>query len=158
MSATIVEALVEGGKATPGPPLGPALGPLGVNIKLVVDKINEVTQDFQTMKVPVKIVVQADRTFDIEVGIPPTSALLAREAGVEKGSGEAGTESPGDLTMESIVKVAKMKKERMLAASPRAAVKEVLGTVVSAGYTVEGRTPQEIQGAIDKGEFDALFS
>ena len=110
MSATSIEALVEGGKATPGPPLGPALGPLGVNVKAIVDKINEVTKDFTGMKVPVTIIIQLDKTYDIEVGVPPTSALLAKEAGVEKGSGTAGTEVPADIKMNSIIKVAKMKE------------------------------------------------
>jgi large subunit ribosomal protein L11 len=158
MSATTVEALVEGGKASPGPPLGPALGPLGVNIKAIVDKINEATKTFAGMKVPVSVIVQADKTFEIEVGIPPTSALLAKEAGVEKGSGTAGTEATADLKMESVVKVAKMKLNVMLAFTLKNAVKEVLGTAVSAGYTVEGRSPQEIQTAIDEGEYDSLFS
>lgn len=158
MSATTVEALVEGGKASPGPPLGPALGPLGVNIKAIVDKINEATKSFAGMKVPVSVIVQADKTFEIEVGVPPTSALLAKEAGVEKGSGAAGTEPPADLKMESVVKVAKMKLDVMLAFTLKSAVKEVLGTAVSAGYTVEGGSPQEIQKAIDEGEYDSLFS
>ncbi|MFX0113620.1 MAG: 50S ribosomal protein L11 [Candidatus Hodarchaeota archaeon] len=158
MSATTVEALVEGGKASPGPPLGPALGPLGVNIKAIVDKINEATKSFAGMKVPVSVIVQADKTFEIEVGIPPTSALLAKEAGVEKGSGTAGTEPAADLKMESVVKVAKMKLDVMLAFTLKSAVKEVLGTAVSAGYTVEGSSPQEIQKAIDEGEYDSLFS
>ncbi|MFQ5979179.1 MAG: 50S ribosomal protein L11 [Candidatus Heimdallarchaeota archaeon] len=158
MSATTVEALVEGGKANPGPPLGPALGPLGVNIKAIVDKINETTKDFAGMKVPVSVIVQEDKTFEIEVGVPPTSALLAKEAGVEKGSGEAGTEPAADLKMESIIKVAKMKQNTMLAFTLKNAAKEVLGTAFSAGYTIEGRSPQEIQQAITAGEFDSLFS
>lgn len=158
MSATTIEALVEGGKASPGPPLGPALGPLGVNIKAIVDKINETTKTFAGMKVPVTVVVQSDKSFEIEVGVPPTSALLAKEAGVEKGSGEAGTEPAGDLTMESIVKVAKMKQNTMLAVTLKMAVKEVLGTAVSAGYTIESRSPQEVQKAVDEGEYDSLLS
>lgn len=158
MSTTTVEALVEGGKANPGPPLGPALGPLGVNIKAIIEKINETTKDFAGMKVPVSVIVQADKTFEIEVGIPPTSALLAKEAGAEKGSGEAGTEAAADLKMDSIIKVAKMKQNTMLAFTLKNAAKEVLGTAVSAGYTIEGRPPQEIQQAITAGEFDSLFS
>ncbi len=157
MSATSIEALVEGGKATPGPPLGPALGPLGVNVKAIVDKINEVTKDFTGMKVPVTVIIQLDKTYDIEVGVPPTSALLAKEAGVEKGSGTAGTEVPADIKMNSIIKVAKMKQNSMLATSLKDAAKEVLGTAFSAGFTVEGRPVKEIQHAIDEGEFDSLF-
>lgn len=86
--ANVVEALVPGGKASAGPPLGPALGPLGVNVAQVVAKINEQTKDLNGMQVPVKVIVKSRTEFEIEVGTPPTSALIIREIGVEKGSGD----------------------------------------------------------------------
>ena len=67
-----VEAMVEGGKATAGPPLGPALGPKGVNIGQVVAKINEQTKAFAGMKVPIKVIINDDKSFEIKVGIPPS--------------------------------------------------------------------------------------
>ena len=87
--ANVVEALVPGGKASAGPPLGPALGPLGVNVAQVVAKINEQTKDLNGMQVPVKVIVKSRTEFEIEVGTPPTSALIIKEMGVEKEIGRA---------------------------------------------------------------------
>jgi len=147
----VVEVLVLGGKASPGPPLGPAIGPLGLNVKDVVDRINEATKDFDGLSVPVKIIVKEDRSFEIEVGIPPTSALIKRELGLEKGSNKTGREFVGNLTMEQIIKIAKMKRSETLSMSLKAVVKEVLGTCLSIGVTIEGKNPKDIQKEIDEG-------
>src|ERR687885_3017719 len=95
-----VSALVSGGEANAGPPLGPALGPVGVNVLQVVNMINEKTKDFPGMKVPVKVEVDSEtKKFTVEVGIPPTTALIAKEAGIAKGSGTSGASYAGDLSM-----------------------------------------------------------
>jgi large subunit ribosomal protein L11 len=154
----VVEALVNGGQATAGPPLGPALGPLGVNVLAIVNKINEVTQDFAGMKVPVKVSVNTDtKEFEVSVGTPTTSALLVSELGITKGSGVPNTEKVGDLTMEQVMKIARMKRADVLGRDIKAAVKEVLGTGVSMGVTVLGKDPREIQKEIDEGKHDALL-
>jgi large subunit ribosomal protein L11 len=154
----VVEALVNGGQATAGPPLGPALGPLGVNVLAIVNKINEVTQDFAGMKVPVKVSVNTEtKEFEVSVGTPTTSALLVSELGVSKGSGVPNTEKVGDLTLEQVMKVARMKRADVLGRDMKAAVKEVLGTGVSMGVTVLGKDPREIQKEIDEGKHDALL-
>ena len=73
----IVELLVSGGQATAGPPLGPALGPLGVNVMMIVNKINELTKDYAGMKVPVKVAVDPEtKEFEVSVGTPTASALI----------------------------------------------------------------------------------
>ena len=155
----VVEALVNGGQATAGPPLGPALGPLGVNVLAIVTKINEITKDYAGMKVPVKVSVDTDnKEFEVSVGTPTASALLVSELGVTKGSGVPNTEKIGDLSLEQVLKVAKMKREDVLGRGLKAAVKEVLGTGVSMGVTVEGKDPREIQNEIDEGKHDALLS
>ncbi|EHR79740.1 50S ribosomal protein L11 [Thermococcus litoralis DSM 5473] len=155
----IVEVLVEGGKATPGPPLGPAIGPLGLNVKQVVDRINEATKDFAGMQVPVKIIVDpVTRQFEIEVGTPPVSQLIKKELGLEKGSSEPTRNIVGDLTMEQVIKIAKAKKQQMLAADLKAAAKEVIGTALSMGVTVEGKDPREVQKEIDEGVYDEVFA
>jgi large subunit ribosomal protein L11 len=155
----VVEALVNGGQATAGPPLGPALGPLGVNVLAIVNKINEVTSDYSGMKVPVKISVDTDnKEFEVTVGTPTTSALLVSELGVTKGSGVPNTEKVGDLSLEQVVKIAKMKSADVLSRDLKAAVKEILGTGVSMGVMVEGKDPREVQKEIDEGKHDALLT
>jgi large subunit ribosomal protein L11 len=153
-----VEALVEGGKASAGPPLGPALGPLGVNIMQIINKINDKTKQFDGMKVPVKVIVNPKtKDFEIEVGTPPASSLIFKELGLEKGSGSAGTHKIGNLSIDQAIKVAKMKYDNLLGKELKQKTKEVIGTCVSIGVTVEGKKPQEIQKAIDNGEFDSKF-
>lgn len=149
-----VEALVDGGKASAGPPLGPALGPLGVNIGQVVSAINEKTKEFEGMKVPIKVIVDpATKKFDIEVGSPPTSALIIKELGIEKGSGDVKI-PVGNLSMDGAVKIAKMKKSNMLAYTLKAAVREVLGVCGSMGVSVEGKPAKEVQKEIGTGVYD----
>lgn len=154
----VVEALVNGGQATAGPPLGPALGPLGVNVLAIVNKINETTKNYAGMKVPVKIEVDTEtKEFEISVGTPTTSALIVSELGVAKGSGAPNTEKIGNLSMEQIVRVAKAKRSKVLARTLMAAVKEVLGSCVSMGVTVEDKDPREAQKEVDEGKYDKLF-
>jgi len=156
--ADVVEVLVPGGKANPGPPLGPSLGPLGINIKKVVDEINAKTKDFNGMTVPVKVRVGANKTFTIEVGTPPTSALLLSEAGVAKGSGTPNTSQVGNVTMEQIVKVVHQKKGAFLSYTIKNAAKEVIGTCVSLGLTVEGKKAKDIYADINAGTYDDKLS
>lgn len=156
--AETIEALVEGGKASAGPPLGPALGPLGVNIMQIINTINEKTKKFDGMKVPVKVIVDpATKDFEIEIGTPPASSLILYELKLEKGSGSAGTHKIGNLTIDQAIKVANMKYDSLLGRELKQKTKEVIGTCVSIGITVEGKKPQEIQKAIDKGEYDSKF-
>jgi len=153
-----VEALVAGGQATAGPPLGPALGPLGVNVLSIVNKINEVTKDYAGMKVPVKVIVDPEtKEFEVTVGTPTASALIVSELKVEKGSGSPKAQKVGDLTMEQLVKIAKMKRVQLLASDTKKAAKEILGTCVSMGVTVEGKDPKEVQREIDEGQYNSLL-
>ncbi|MCW4028792.1 MAG: 50S ribosomal protein L11 [Candidatus Bathyarchaeota archaeon] len=154
----VVEFIVSGGQANAGPPIGPALGPLAVNVVAVVNKINEVTKDYAGMKVPVKVAVDPeDKTFEITVGTPTASALIVAELKIEKGSGTPNSVKAGDLTMEQIVKIAKIKAPQLLAPDTKSAAKELLGTCVSIGVTVEGKDPREVQKEIDSGTYDNVF-
>ena len=153
-----VEALLSGGEATAGPPLGPALGPLGVNVLQIVNRINELTDAYAGMKVPVRVIVDIDtKDFEVEIGTPTTSALIVKELGIEKGSGNPKTEKAGNLTVEQLAKIAKMKLPGSYALSDNSAAKEVLGSCVSMGITVDGRDPREIQKEISDGKWDKLF-
>jgi large subunit ribosomal protein L11 len=154
----VVEALVSGGQATAGPPLGPALGPLGVNVLAIVNKINEITMHYSGMKVPVKIIVDTEtKEFEVSVGTPTTSALIVSELRVEKGSGKPNTEKIGNLSMEQVMRIAKVKGTELLAKNLKTAVKEVLGSCVSMGVTVEDKDPREVQKEIDEGKHESLF-
>ncbi len=149
-----IEALVDAGQATAGPPLGPALGPLGINIKEVIDKINKETKVFEGMKVPVKVIVDAGKkTFTIEIGTPPTSSLIKKELNLEKGSSSSRTEKVGNLTIDQVKKIVKMKGKGILGKTTKEAVKEILGTCISMGITVENQDPRDIQRQIDEGTF-----
>jgi len=154
----VVEVLVSGGAANPGPPLGPVLGPLGVNVKAVVDEINKATAEYKGIQVPVKIMVESDKSFTVAVGTPPTTALLKQEAGIEKGSGEPGKQTVADLKMEQLVNVARMKRDNLLSYELKNAISEVLGTCLSLGITVDGKSPREVQQAVSSGEYDQLLS
>jgi large subunit ribosomal protein L11 len=153
-----VDALVSGGRATAGPPLGPALGPLGVNVLAIVNKINELTKDYAGMKVPVKITVDPEtKKFDVSVGTPTTSALIVSALKIEKGSGKPNEEKVGDLNMAQVVDLAKKKGPKLLAKSLKLAAKEILGSCVSLGVTVEGKDPREVQREIDEGQHDSTL-
>ena len=158
MSET-VKALVEGGKASAGPPLGPALGPMGVNIMQIINTINDKTKSFEGMKVPVKVIIDPKtKDFEIEVGTPPAASLILNEIGAEKGSGAPSTHKIGDLTIDQAIKVAKMKYDNLLGKELKQKTKEIIGTCVTMGVTVEGKKPQETQKAIDEGEYDSKFA
>ena len=146
MKTQTVEALVDGGKASAGPPLGPALGPLGLNLNQVITAINEKTKDFDGMKVPIKLIVNTEnKQFEVKVGTPPVSALIKKELGIEKAAQTPGTETVGDLTMEQVEKIARIKMDNMLSYTEKNAVKEVLGTCVPMGVTVDGKDPRDVQ-------------
>jgi len=151
-----MKVLIEGGKANPGPPLGPALGPLGVNIKEIVAAVNERTEAYAGMVVPVKITIDGGKA-DITVGVPPTAALIKKEIGLEKAQTDSTTDYTGEISMEQLREVAKRKREGVLASSLKAAVKELVGTCVSMRLKVEGKDPKEIQKEIDEGVYDGVI-
>ena len=140
-----VSVLVEGGKASAGPPLGPALGPLGVNVGQVVAKINEETKQFAGMRVPVVVKVDpATRAFTLVVGRPPVAALLLKEAKKEKGSGKPKTETVGDVSLDSVRQIAQAKGDDLFGRSIEEKMNQVIGTCVSLGLTVGGEDPRAV--------------
>jgi len=156
--AEVLKVLVDGGKASAGPPLGPALGPMGVNIMEVINAINEKTKQFEGMKVPITLTVDAStKAFEVEVGTPPTSALILKELGVEKGSGDPTRAKVGNLTIEQVKKVAEMKKSSMLGKREKERALEVIGSCVSIGVTVEGKDPKDMQKEIKDGVYDGVL-
>ncbi|MBT4823833.1 50S ribosomal protein L11 [Candidatus Woesearchaeota archaeon] len=154
MAKETIETLVDGGKATAGPPLGPALGPMGVNIGQVIAEINKKTADFKGMKVPVKVIIDKDtKEFEITVGTPPASALIKKEAGVQKGAGNPLTEKVADLKIEQVIKVANMKQDALLGKDNFGRAKEIVGTCQSMGIMVEGMPAHDAIDKINAGEW-----
>jgi len=158
MGKEVIELLVEGGNAKPGPNIGPKLSQLKLNIGEVISKINEATKEFKGLQVPVKIIVDTEtRKYEIEVGLPPTSSLLKREANIEIAKRTKPDEVIGNVTMEQIIKVAKMKMKDLNTNNLKSAVKMVLGTALSLGLTVDNRNPKELIKEVDQGLYDNLL-
>jgi len=156
MAKQSVDVLIEGGKATAAPPLGPALGPTGVNIGQVVAEINKKTADLKGMQVPVKVTVDSDtREFTIEIGTPPAAALIKKEAGIQKGAANPLTDKVADLAIEQVIKIAKTKEDSLLGADLKGKVREIVGTCQSMGVMVEGMDAQDALKAIAEGKFDS---
>lgn len=155
MATQSVDVLIEGGKATAAPPLGPALGPLGVNIGQIVADINKKTESFRGMQVPVKIKVDSNtKKYEIEIGTPPASGLIKKEAGIQKGSANPKQDKIADLRIENIIKIAKMKESKLLGRTLKERVKEVIGTCNSMGVMVEGVSASEAIALVNSGRFD----
>jgi len=154
----IVSALVTGGQASAGPPLGPTLGPLGVNILQIVTAINEKTKDFEGMKVPVTVSVdKKTKTWTVEVGIPSAAALILKEAGIQKGSGTSGSTWVGDISPDAVVKVAKLKIDSSYALNIKSASKEIIGTCLALGIKIDGKNPKEATAELETGKWDDKF-
>lgn len=184
MTKRVIQALVEGGKATPAPPLGPALSVYKVNIGKIIQEINEKTKEYEGMKVPIKIIIDDEtKEYEIKVGVPPVSSLIAKELGLKKIAPEKEEEEKeaeeekeeekkkvtkkkeekkeriivGNLTMEQVIKITKLKRESLLAKDMKKAVKEVVSSVVSMPLTIEGKNPKDILKEIDEGKWNNKF-
>ena len=104
-----VKLMVPAGKATPAPPVGPALAPHGINIKEFCDKFNSKTKDKAGYTIPVRVIIYEDKSFDLEIKNPPTSELLKKAAGIEKGSGEPNKKKVGKITRAKLREIAEQK-------------------------------------------------
>jgi large subunit ribosomal protein L11 len=150
-----VSVLVVGGEATAGPPLGPALGPLGVNVMMIVKQINDLTKDYSGMRVPVKVNVETEtKQFTVEVGVPTASALIVKESGAAKGSGTPKTAVAGNISIDSLVRIANAKMPQSYGATIKSVAKEVAGSCVSMGITVEGKPAKEFIAEVGEGKWD----
>ena len=147
--------MIEGGKASAGPPLGPTLAPLGVNLQDIVKSINDKTKDFNGMTMPVTVTVDSEtKQFEIKVKTPPTSQLIKKSAGIKKGRKEKD-EIAGNVTIEQIIEIANTKKDASLGKTLKDISKEVIGTCLTMGVTVEGKDPRDVINEINKGTYDA---
>lgn len=158
-----LDLLIEGGKAAPGPNSAPKLSALKMNVGDIFKKINEQTKDYAGMQVPVKVEINTeDKTFEVKVGTPPVSSLIKKELKIElakitEEEKTAGKISVGDIKMEQIVRIAKMKQPALFCKTLKACVKQVVGTCASMPLTVEGKKAREAIKEIDEGKYDSLI-
>jgi len=132
-----VKAIVQGGSATPAPPLGPVLGQAGINISEFVTKFNEASQDMRGSLVPVVISVYEDRSFDFILKTPPASDLLLKAAGIKSGSGKPNTKKVGKVTKAQVREIAEKKMQDLNAHDVEAAMKIIEGSARSMGIEVK---------------------
>ncbi len=150
-----IKLLVDGGSMKPGPALSQKLGPMGIPVNSVIQKVNEATKSFEGIQVPVELNVDpATREFDIKVFSPPVSGLLKKELGVEKGSGAQKKVKIGNASIEQIISLAKTKSPNLLCRDFKSAVKTIVGTCVSLGILIENKPASEVEKEIDEGKYD----
>ncbi len=156
-----IQFIVEGGKASGA--IASRIATYNLNVNEVVKKINEKTKEYEGIEVPVKIIVDKEKkSFEVEVGLPPISSLIKKELGIEKAKiseeeKAKGIISVGNLKMEQVIKIAKVKRSDLLAKSLKDAVKVVLGSIVSMPITVEGKKAKEIIKEVDEGKWDSVI-
>ena len=150
-----IKLLVDGGAMKPGPALSQKLGPLGIPINQVIQKVNEATKSFEGIQVPVELDIDAaTRDFDVKVFSPPVSGLLKKELGIEKGSGAQKKIKVGNASIEQIISIAKTKFPNLLCKDFKSAVKTIVGTCVSLGILIENKPAVEVEKEIDEGKYD----
>ena len=133
----IVKLALNAGKATPAPPIGPALGQHGVNIVMFCKDYNARTADKQGLVIPVEISVYEDRSFTFILKTPPASVLLAKAAGINKGSGEPNTKIAGSITKDQLLEIAQTKLQDLNTQNPHQAMKIIEGTAKNMGITIK---------------------
>jgi large subunit ribosomal protein L11 len=154
-----VKLLVEGGEMQPGPALSQKLGPAGINIGQVIQKVNEATKAFKGMKVPVELDIDTStKEVDVKVFSPPVAELLKKELGVEKGSGLQKKTKIANASIEQIINVSKTKLPNLLSKNLKAAVKSVLGSCLTLGILVENKDPREVIKEINEGKYHKEIS
>lgn len=158
-----LDLLIEGGKAAPGANSAPKLSALKMNVGEIFKQINDKTKAYAGMQVPVKVEMNPDdKTFEIKVGTPPVSSLVKKEMKIElmkitEEEKTAGKTTMGDVKMDQLVKVAKMKQSALFCKTLKACVKQVVGTCASMPITVEGKKPIEVIKEIDEGKYDSVI-
>jgi len=132
-----IKLQIPAGKATPAPPVGPALGQHGLNIMNFTKEFNERTKNDIGMIIPVVITVYADRSFSFITKTPPASILIKKECGIEKGSGIPNKTKVATISKEALKRIAEIKKPDLNAANEETAISMIAGTARSMGITVE---------------------
>lgn len=150
-----IKLLADGGNMKPGPTLSQKIGPTGISMSLVLQKINDATKNFEGMKVPVEVNLEPS-TGKIEVNVfsPPVAELLKSEFKIAKGSGLQKQIQVANASIEQIIAIAKTKSPNLLSTTLKSAVKTVVGSCGSLGILIENKLASEIEKDIDKGKYD----
>ncbi len=139
----------------PGPALSQKLGPIGININQVIQKVNEATKDLSGLKIPVEVDVNpSTNEFNVKIFSPPVSELLKKDLGIEKGSGMQKKEQMANASIEQIISIAKTKFPNLLCKDLKSAVKTVVGTCMSLGVLIESKSAKEVEQDIEEGKYD----
>ncbi len=150
-----IKLLIEGGNMQPGPVLSQKLGPLGMNMGQIIQKVNDSTKDFKGLKVPVELDIDTGtKEFEVNVFSPPVSELLKKELGIEKGAGLQLKMQAANASIEQIISIAKTKLPNLLCNDLKSAVKTIAGTCVSLGILIENKSASKIEKEIDAGKYD----
>lgn len=151
--------MVEGGKAVVTPTIAQKLGPMKINMGEVLQNVNKKTKDFVGMQVPVKLIVDTDtKEVSIEVGIPPVTQLIKKELSLELGSPKPDKIKVGNISIEQVIKITKMKKEDMCIKNLKSGVKTVIGSCNSLGVLVEGKQAAKVSKEVAEGKYDKEIS
>ncbi|MEM4625478.1 MAG: 50S ribosomal protein L11 [Candidatus Pacearchaeota archaeon] len=150
-----INLLVDGGAMVPGPTIAQKLGPLGIDINKIISEVNKATSSFKGIKVPVEIDVNpANKSFTITVSTPAVASLLKKELGIEKASGDHKNLCVGNIAIEQVIAIAKLKYPQMLDKDFKSAVKSVVGTCVSLGIMIENKPAKQVAKEISQGVYD----
>jgi large subunit ribosomal protein L11 len=133
----VIKLQIPAGKATPAPPVGPALGPYGINIMAFCKEYNDRTNSQEGFIIPVELTIYEDRSFGFVTKMPPVSDLLRRALGVEKGSGNPGSEKIGKISRDALYEIARTKMKDLNTTDVDKAASIVAGTARSMGVDVE---------------------
>lgn len=155
-----ISLLIEGGAATMQPPAGPAIASSGANPGKVIAEINAKTKSYAGMTVPIKLHVDSKtKEFQIEIGVPPTSSLIKGELNIKEPikeeTGVKGKKTIGNLTFDQLLKIADMKGTNTLAKTKIATIREIVGTCVSMGVTIESKNAKEFQKELANGKWNS---
>jgi large subunit ribosomal protein L11 len=150
----IIKLMIDGGDMKPGPAIAQQLGPMKIPIGNVISDVNKATKEFKGMQVPVHLDVDAKtKKYTIKILSPPTSGLLKKELGIESGTGARKKSTVGNLAIEQVISVAKVKSGGMLAKDFISALKSVIGSALSLGVLIENKDPKEILRDIEAGKY-----
>ena len=150
--------MVDGGKASTSPAMAQTLGPLKMDMQGILKDINDKTETYKGLKVPVELDVnEKEKTYVITIKSPPAAELIKGELNIKKGSGEPEKKKVGNISIEQLLNVAKMKSESLFTTDIKSAMKAIAGTCNSLGVLVEGMDSHTFNGSLEEGKFDDVI-